>query len=99
MRIRVASVALVGAFCDCHRHLRVVVQEPVPQSIAEATQWAPAAVLEPRLADSVMTVPKTTQVGGARKILNVPLLQPDVTETALPAIEPPQDLDASNRVG
>ncbi|MEP5435737.1 MAG: M23 family peptidase, partial [Paracoccaceae bacterium] len=64
-------------------------KEPVPQSIAEATQWAPAAVLEPRLADSVMTVPKTTQVGGARKILNVPLLQPDVTETALPAIEPP----------
>ncbi len=90
MRIRVASVALVGAFSmTAIATLGWWPKEPVPQSIAEATQWAPAAVLEPRLADSVMTVPKTTQVGGARKILNVPLLQPDVTETALPAIEPP----------
>ncbi|KKK80133.1 hypothetical protein LCGC14_2826530, partial [marine sediment metagenome] len=90
MRIRVVSAALVGAFSmTAIATLGWWSKEPVPQSIAEATQWAPAAVLEPRLADSVMTVPKTTQVGGARKILNVTLLQPDVTETALPVIEPP----------
>ena len=89
IRIVLATVAITGACSATAIAISgVLSKEPVPPAIAEATLWSPAAPLTPRLHDSVVTLPKTTQVDRVRGVRPVPLVQPVFAET-LPEIEPP----------
>ena len=89
IRIVLATVAITGACSATAIAISgVLSKEPVPPAIAEATLWSPAAPLTPRLHDSVVTLPKTTQVDRVRGVRPVPLVQPVFAE-ALPEIEPP----------